>query len=119
MKSQRLKHDPWLLAAEISSKALMDKNSNYIKHAKAIIKSQNYSAFNLTEIRSAVATSELLNGKIKNARKLFFDSLTDPNDNSLAQAEWASRHIPGFDVNPDEIEIPNNSENFLFVITLS
>jgi hypothetical protein len=45
------------------------------------------------ELASAVATMELNAGSNKNAKQLFVKALINPNDNSLAQAEWAAEKL--------------------------
>jgi tetratricopeptide (TPR) repeat protein len=56
-----------------------------------------YSQFARSELNSALGTVEMSNGNIKKARKLFGASLTEPNENALAQAEFAKPHV-GIDV---------------------
>ena len=82
-------NDPWLLAADISFNTILKKSSKYIKKANYIVKDQIYPYPHITELASALGTLELLNGSNKKAIKYFEKSLVAPNDNSLAQAEWA------------------------------
>jgi hypothetical protein len=44
-------------------------------------------------LASSLATLELANASDRRARKLFVSSLQAPNDNALAQAEWASDRV--------------------------
>lgn len=90
-KSELTKFDPWLLATEISISTLRNRNSRFAKTGFQIIDSNQFHPFNITELSGALATLELKNSKIKNCKKLFQNSLISPNDNSLAQAEWASQ----------------------------
>jgi len=64
----------------------------------------------LTELASELATLELSNGKARNAKKLFRRALVTPNENSLAQAEWAWEKISGEALNVNEFDVPNNFE---------
>ena len=83
--------DPWLMAAEISVASVADRKSRFIKRGAELLKSARFPPDQLTELSSALATVELNNGKTKVAKQLFSDSLVRPNDNVLAQAEWAMR----------------------------
>jgi hypothetical protein len=82
--------DPWLLSAEISVAMIQERSSRFVKKGLELINSKNISPFNFTELASSLATLEMNEGSIKKSRKLFMQSLLKPNDNSLAQIEWAS-----------------------------
>ena len=82
------KYDPWLLAPEISLKLMMNKSSNFIKQARNLL-NQDVSPFYITELASSLGTLEYYYGGKRKSRDLFCQSLIMPNDNSLAQAEWA------------------------------
>ena len=100
--------DPWLIGADIGISSLQNKSSNHIKKAQKLVESKNYSFFELNELLSALATEELNSGSIKNSRKLFNQSLISPNDNTLAQAVWANRHINNINIYENSFEkIPN------------
>ena len=90
-KSELVKHDPWLLATEISLATLRQRGSRFAKAGIQIIDKNSFHPFNITELASALATLEMKNASLKKSKKLFEKSLAHPNDNSLAQAEWASQ----------------------------
>jgi tetratricopeptide (TPR) repeat protein len=50
------------------------------------------------------------NGKTKNARQLFRQSLRGPNENSIAQVEWANRQIGGLEINKELLTVPRSFE---------
>ena len=89
-RSELTKNDPWLLASEISISSMIKKNSNNIKRGLNIIDSSNFSFASVSELASSIGTLEYINGANKKSKKLFHKSLIEPNDNSLAQAEWAA-----------------------------
>lgn len=89
---QMYKRDPWLLAAEISLSQLRGTTSREIKRGIDLIESGNYSNFELTELCSAIATEEMINGAFTKSRRLFNKSLIAPNDNSVAQAQWVNEN---------------------------
>jgi hypothetical protein len=91
--------DPWLISADIGISSLDNKSSFNIKKGRELILSQNYSPFDLNELLSALATEELNSGNGKNSKRLFNQSLINPNDNSLAQAAWAKKHILDLNLN--------------------
>jgi tetratricopeptide (TPR) repeat protein len=90
-KSELTKHDPWLLATEIAIATLRERNSRFAKSGLQIVESGTFHPFNTTELASSLATLEMKNASLKKSKKLFEQSLKKPNDNSLAQAEWASQ----------------------------
>ena len=88
--SELTKNDPWLMASEISISSMLSKSSNNIKRGLIIVDSNNYTHASISELASSIATLEYINGSNKKSKKLFHKSLIEPNDNSLAQAEWAA-----------------------------
>ena len=100
-KNPCTKHDPWLLATEISLCAFLYKSSNLMRVGLQMIDSKNYSLFSTSELTAAIATEELRNGYQSKSRKLFNAALSDPNENSFAQAEWARKHIGNLNLDFD------------------
>lgn len=90
-RSELTKFDPWLMATEIAIATLRERNSIFTKSGIQIVNSGNYHPFNLSELSSAIGTVELKNSNVSKSKKLFEKSLLNPNDNALAQAEWASQ----------------------------
>jgi len=82
--------DPWLLAPEISLAMILGKPQKSANKSLHLIDSGNYSPFSITELSSSLATLEFESGNNKKSRKLFGRSLESPNDNSLAQVQWAN-----------------------------
>jgi Tfp pilus assembly protein PilF len=110
-KSDTIKADPWLLATQITiANKVGSHTSHLIKYGNELIQSKNYSPFDLNELASALATLELYSGQNKTARKLFNQSLITPNDNSVAQASWASSHLTGLNLDEKSFYIPSAYE---------
>ena len=111
-RCERVRHDPWLLASEIAVSSLAGRTSKYVKQGRGLISSQKFSLFQTSELASALATIELDSGAHKRSRKLFRQSLLDPNDNSLAQGAWAGHREPGLNLNitRESLERPNSYE---------
>jgi Tfp pilus assembly protein PilF len=98
--------DPWLSAAEIAVASIDGRPPRMVRAARQMIESGHFPPHHLTELESALATLELWGGQKRRARKLFEASLEAPNDNSLAQAEWASHHLAGLDLSPYALDEP-------------
>jgi tetratricopeptide (TPR) repeat protein len=84
--------DPWLIAAEITLANLTGRASRFLRTGRRMLES-GIPPIHLSELASVLATLELDTGRAAQARRLFGKALEDPNDNALAQAEWAASHI--------------------------
>jgi len=109
-KSPLHKIDPWVMSAEITVASLRKKTSNNVKRGISLIESKNLSPLSFTELASTIGTLELESGSRKKSKILFTSALLDPNDNSLAQIEWASGIYGGVDINPFDYNVPKNFE---------
>lgn len=111
IKNELLTQDPWLLASELSVNMQRGRSSRYIGNSRSILSSGNFDPFTLSELASALGTHELLGGSKKRGRDYFIKSLEKPNDNSLAQAEWAiSRHVPISVIGNEALQVKKNYE---------
>jgi tetratricopeptide (TPR) repeat protein len=90
VKNPSIKSDPWLIASEIAINSSMKRYSRFINIGKSLIQSQNYSTYSCSELASAIGTLEMSSGNRKLCTKFMNHALLQPNDNSLAQAEWLS-----------------------------
>ncbi len=88
--SPATRHDPWLNASELATANLLEISPRFIKTARVFLESQNFTPRDTAELAGALGTLEVEHGKAIQARKLFRQSLIDPNDNALAQANWAA-----------------------------
>lgn len=107
--SGRVKYDPWILAAEVAVNTILGRSSNYMKLGVKYVQNNKNRAFHISELASAIGTVELKSGLNKKAKQYFKDSLLCPNDNALAQAEWASQKLIGLDTSKRLI-IPKSFE---------
>lgn len=108
-RSPNLLRDPWLQASEIAISTVQGKTSLLTKRAIRQISAQKLVRVEYSELASAVATIEMLNGSERKAKKLFRQALQSPNDNSLAQAEWASARL-GLVVDESALSTPLSFE---------
>ena len=87
----RVNSDPWVMSAEIAVESLMGKSSRYIQIGRKLVMSGNVSAFSSSELCFAICNEDRDSGKRKDARKMYEKGIIDPNDNSLAQAEFFAK----------------------------
>jgi Tfp pilus assembly protein PilF len=109
VRLDRSKADPWLAAAEIAVAGVAEESPRLTRTARAMLESGSFPAHHVTELASALGTLELGGGNSRRARRLFRESLKEANDNSLAQAEWASDRI-GIELSLEDLAEPNAYE---------
>ena len=90
VRSDATKHDPWLMAAEISLAEIAGNPSRFAKAGLGVVAAGKFLPKHIAELAAAVGTLELVSGNRRAARKIFTKSLVAPTGNSLAQVEWAS-----------------------------
>jgi len=95
--------DPWLLATEIAASSETQIPSRNIKRGREMVDGAFHPPIALSELTSALATIEMQAGSDRKARKLFRSALVDPNENSVAQAEWASGRLSGLDLGDEQM----------------
>jgi tetratricopeptide (TPR) repeat protein len=93
LRSSLLISDPWVQASEIAVSTVRGRTSPNARRAIRALSNMRTIGLELSELASAVATVELNDGSDKKARHLFAKSLERPNDNSVAQAEWAAQRL--------------------------
>lgn len=92
-RSPLIGSDPWVQASEIAIATVRGKTSGLAKQTIKRLSEAKQVGAEVTELASAVGTVELLSGSDKKAKILFKHALSNPNDNSLAQAEWAATKL--------------------------
>lgn len=102
--------DPWLLAAELTCAAVAREGPRFVKVARRVLTGSDFPPFSTTELASALGTLELEDGSQKKAKRLLRESLRAPTENSVAQAEWASRLLPGLEIGADRYLVPRAFE---------
>jgi tetratricopeptide (TPR) repeat protein len=90
-------HDPWLIATELATASLAEQQARFVRRGRDFAGSEQFAPLHLAELRSALGTLELNAANTKRSRRLFKESLRDPNENTIAQAQWASRQDDGFE----------------------
>ena len=96
--------DPWLIATEIAAAEVAGRRSRMARRGEQMLDSGNFLPLATTELASALGTLELRAGNRRRARRLFERALTTPNENSIAQSEWASHRISSIRLSEDQME---------------
>ena len=105
------KNDPWLLASEIAVASASSSPSLLAKEGRSRNEDDSLTLFERNELSSALATLDMENGKNRKARQLFRRALEAPNENSVAQVEWANRQIGGLEIEkPELFQLPRSFE---------
>ena len=84
--------DPWVMASALALADLSDRKAD-IRSARELLTLGKFGPADTSELSSELGTLEGLSGKRSRARQLFVASLLAPNDNTLAQAAWASDEL--------------------------
>ena len=111
LKSDKTPYDPWLLSAEIAIGSISGRTPKFIRPARRMLIREKFSNEHISELASALATLEFLDGSMNKAKKLFRKSLMQPTENSIAQAGWASRRKHGsIHLDHKYLQVPNTFE---------
>ena len=92
-KSDGIRRDPWLVAAELSLAALAGRKPSNFGLGRRFIVEGDFVPGQFTELAGAIGTLELIAGRHNKAREFFRKSVIAPTGNALAQAEWAAPTI--------------------------
>jgi Flp pilus assembly protein TadD len=103
--SNRLKLDPWLLAAEVAVADSIGKTSRNIRTARQHL-SADIAPAELSELASALGTLESQGGNARIARKLLRQSFIGANENSIAQINWVQRKHLGEEIDTSDATPP-------------
>ena len=109
-ESPRTASDPWLMAAEISVAKIADKKPRFAGRGRRLIDSGKLAPEHLTELQSAMGTLEFYHGANRRARKDVRASLEVPTDNSVAQARWMRKQLPGILIDDSAFKMPQSFE---------
>jgi tetratricopeptide (TPR) repeat protein len=104
--SPRTRTDPWLMAGEMACATLAARSPKTSKYARRILEDENFAPRAVAELAAEYGTLELQSGKRREARKLFGKALTDPNENALAQVEWAAKSKVAPEITVEQLNLP-------------
>ncbi len=99
LRSAPISKNPSLLAAEISISEAFRLKSRFVKEARMLVDSGDFSAHDLNEINATLSTLEFNSGNVKKGKRLLKSALLQPGENTLAQAQFlAKKFVVDFDV---------------------
>jgi tetratricopeptide (TPR) repeat protein len=111
LKSDATLSDPWLVAGEIASATAANRTPRLIRRGREMVGDLNFDRLHVSELASAIGTVLMGAGSSprREMKTMFRTSLDTPTENSLAQAEWASRRtsavpLPDFENRADVAE---------------
>jgi len=110
LRAPSVRSDPWLAAAEIVAAEATETESRLLANGRDLVEAGNFKPRHISELASALGTLEHRAGKRKRVRRLFEAALKDPTENSVAQAVWVERHMPGFNVPDSALDAPRAFE---------
>lgn len=108
-KAPRTLGNPWLLASEIAAASVVGRESHLLKVARRM-EQADFPNEDLTELRAALATTELDAGSQTKGKKLLRRSLNGANENSLAQIQWMDHTRLGNVIDISTTKPPNRHE---------
>ena len=109
-REPRSETDPWLMAATIATARAAGRPPPGRRRAIAMADDEAYSEHHRSELRSALGTLEQDAGKVRNARRLYSESLLAPTENAVAQAAWATRRDPQIALFDAGLDAPRSFE---------
>lgn len=110
LRHPRTRHDPWLMAAEISLAQILEQAPRLAREGRVLLESGRFSSAGITELAGALGTLEFLDGAAKRARRLFRLSMEAPSENAVAQARWIGARTGGIEISEDAWRTPQSYE---------
>jgi len=89
-RALRTKSDPWLMSAEIAASQVAGRPSRTAALANRALKAKSWTPRSSSELAGSFATLLMEDGAAKQSRSLFRQSLLDPTENAVAQAQWVA-----------------------------
>ena len=90
---------------------MLGEKARRVKEGKSLISNSDLSPRDLAELRGTFGTLEFNYGSRRRGQKLFNTALSNPNENTLAQAEWiAPRMGVSFERKQDDILAPYEAD---------
>ena len=93
------RNDPWLISAEIAVSEGIGRKPKFAATASDMMHDGSFSPWALNELAATLSTLEGKHGNSRKCKRLLSLALREPNENTMAQAEWLSSHM-GLEVNP-------------------
>ncbi len=91
--SELAKYDPWITSTEIAISERSKQKPHLIKAARAMLNNDELSSWSINELAATLSTLEAQHGARSKSKKLLSKALSNPNENTVAQAEWLLEKI--------------------------
>jgi tetratricopeptide (TPR) repeat protein len=101
-RTPALSTDPWLMAAEIALSTVTGQAPHSFKRARAMLKADALAPWHTAELNGAFGTLAVGDRSVGKAGQFFRQSLRDPTENAIAQAQWFSNIHKSFEV-PEQL----------------
>lgn len=105
-RSPLIKADPWVMAAEIALSEINSEIPRALKTARRLSREDGMAPWDLSELNGALATFAVDGGGIGPPQRFFQQSLRDPTENALAQAQWAAEKFHAITVSESLLQAP-------------
>lgn len=103
-KSDLSRFDPWIVSAEVAISEGIKQKSMLVKTGRKLINNSNLTPWSTNELAATLSTIEASYGSQRKSKKLMMMALVEPNENTVAQAEWLS-NVKGLEVARPKKEI--------------
>jgi Flp pilus assembly protein TadD len=98
--SPALSTDPWLMAAEIALSTVTAQSPFSFRRARAMLQADALDPWHTAELNGAFGTLAVGDRGVGKAGQFFRQSLRNPTENAIAQAQWFSNSHKTFEVPP-------------------
>ena len=109
-RARATKSDPWLMAAEIAVSQVIERPSRTAALASRALEEDTWTPHSSSELAGAFATLLMGDGAAHKSRSFFRQSLRDPTENAVAQAQWAVGNTTGLVIPAQLFRDPNGHE---------
>jgi tetratricopeptide (TPR) repeat protein len=96
--SPALSTDPWLMAAEIALSTVTAQSPFSFRRARAMLQADALDPWHTAELNGAFGTLAAEDRSVGKAGQFFRQSLRNPTENAIAQAQWFSNSHKSFEV---------------------
>ena len=112
IKNQATLGDPWLLSAEIAVASARSRSSRLVPAGRRLAENNAFRHYDRSELAMALASIEHdAGGSRKRIKKFLRQSLIDPTENVVAQADWLTTRDNNLDrVRASSLDVPGAYE---------
>jgi len=109
-RAHATRRDPWLMSAEIAVSQVLGRSPRTASLAARALKEDAWTPHSSSELSGSFATLLMEEGATHKARGFFRQSLRDPTENAIAQAQWAAGQTRGLVIPHELLSHPKGYE---------